>query len=274
MQLNLLTRLGQRVVLSRAEPPSTLPGAWRDSAISQLEALARANERVAARARRRRNLWALGLGTLVALWGLSLWRQASEPPRVPPPLLGALPADAPAQRPVMVAAAPAPPVEATVIELVTHAGEARVVAPAIVTDALPVVASAEDEAAAKARAQWLARRKAQLAQERARADEAAQQQRQLALAAQLEAERTLQQQLADAAARDRAAAAERERRQALLLAQHTRRGVSELCAGAGGLASEQHCQQRLCWKAEHQSDAVCVRLRDLEFARMQRGADH
>jgi hypothetical protein len=67
---------------------------------------------------------------------------------------------------------------------------------------------------------------------------------------------------------------QRERRQALLLAQNTRRGVAELCGNAGGWAAEQQCQVRQCWKAEHQADASCLRLRDGDMARLQRGADH
>lgn len=285
MQLNLLTRLGARVVISRAEPPSTVPGAWRDSAISQLEALARANERAAARARRRRRLWTAGLSGVVLLWGAAMWRQAIDPPRVtaPMPALASTPA-APLESavatvaPVLAEVSPASaaPTLLTVASITAVATDtATAPSSSVVTDAVPVVASADDEAARKARAQWQARRKAaQLAQERARAEQEAQQ-RQLALAAQLDAERARQQeQQAEAAARERAAAAERERRQALLLAQNTRRGVSELCASSGGVASEQQCHTRQCWKAEHQGDPVCLRVREGELARLQRGADH
>jgi hypothetical protein len=274
MQLNLLMRLGQRVVLSRAEPPSTLPGAWRDSAISQLEALARANERALARARRRRQLWTAGVSALLLLWAAALWRQASEGPRVPVPMLAVA---QPRAEPVAVAAvAPAEvPAQPTSGLIAAAAADAPPAAGAsVVTDAVPVVAS-DDEAARKARTQWLARRKAaQQAQERARAEDEAQQRQRLALAAQLDAARALQPQRAEAAERERAAAADRERRQALLLAQNTRRGVAELCGSAGGWAAEQQCQARQCYKAEHQGDAVCQRLRDLDLARLQRGADH
>lgn len=282
MQLNLLMRLGQRVVLSRAEPPSTLPGAWRDSAISQLEALARANERALARARRRRQLWTAGVGALLLLWAAALWRQASEGPRVPVPGPGPMLALAqPRAEPVAVAAVPAAaPAElpaqptAALIAAAAAADTPPAAGGPVVTDAVPVVAS-DEEVTRKARAQWLARRKAaQQAQERARAEDEAQQRQRLALAAQVDAERVLQQQRAEAAERARAAAAERERRQALLLAQNTRRGVAELCGSAGGWAAEQQCQARQCYKAEHQGDAVCQRLRDLDLARLQRGADH
>jgi len=274
MQLNLLTRLGERIVMTRAEPPSTVPGAWRDSAISQLEALARANERAAARARRRRRLWVAGVSGLVLLWGVSLWRQAIDPPRVPAPLLAQLPS-MPSAVAATVAASPAPEAAATdtpVVPLAAASNDATVTAPTpVVTDAVPVVASDDEDAARKARA--LARRKA--AQERTRAEQEAQQRQQLALAAQLDAERALQQQQqAEAAARERAAAAERERRQAQLLAASTRRGVAELCGQAGGWAAEQQCQVRQCWRAEHQADAVCLRLRETDVARLQRGADH
>lgn len=283
MQLNLLTRLGARVVMSRAEPPSTVPGAWRDSAISQLEALARANERAAARARRRRRLWTAALSGVVLLWGAAMWRQAIDPPRVPAPMLALTPTPAaslePAVAPVVAEVSLASAASTLLTAASVAAGTAETAAAsssAVVTDAVPVVAT-DDEAVRKARAQGLARRKAaQQAQERARADEEAQQRQRVALAAQVDAERTLQQQQAEAAARERAAAAaaERERRQTLLLAQNTRRGVAELCGNAGGWAAEQQCQARQCWQAEHQGDAVCRRLREGDVSRLQRGADH
>lgn len=275
MQLNLLTRLGQRVVMSRAEPPSTVPGAWRDSAISQLEALARANERAAARARHRRRLWTVGLFGVGLLWAVAMWRQAMDPPRVPPPMLAQL---SDAGTAINASAADAHAAATTsaspsgIVPVALAPTDAPQVATApVVTDAVPVVAVDDEDAARKARA--LARRKA--AQERARIEQEAAQRQQLALITQLDAERALQQQQqAEAAARERAAAAERERRQALLLAQPTRRGVAELCGNAGGWAAEQQCQVRQCWKAEHQADAVCLRLREGELARLQRGADH
>jgi hypothetical protein len=283
MQLNLLTRLGARVVMSRAEPPSTVPGSWRDSAISQLDALARANERAAARARRRRRLWTAGLSGVVLLWGVAMWRQAIDPPRVPAPLLAHVSTRAAPLEPAAAAVVAEVSLVSTAPTLLAAASVAALAADSattpsssVVTDAVPVAASADDEAARKARAQGLARRKAaQQAQERDRAEDEAQQRQRLALAAQMDAERALQQQLADAdaAARERAAAAERERRQALLLAQHSPRGVAELCGG-GGWAAEQQCQARQCYRAEHQGDAVCQRLRDQALARLQRGADH
>jgi hypothetical protein len=268
MQLHLLTRLGERIVMTRAEPPSTLPGAWRDSAISQLEALARANERAAARARRRRRNWMLALGGLVLLWAVSMWRQAAEPPRVPAPLEAAR---VPTMAPAATAAAPLASPVATVVAGVAPTADAP--DPVAAAPANAVVAAADDEAARKARA--LARRKAAQAQARAQQEEA-QQRHQLALAAQLDAERE-QQRRADAAARERAERAERaehERRQALLLAASAPRGVADLCRDSGGWAAEQRCQERQCWKAEHRADAVCLRLRDIELARLQRGPDH
>ena len=42
MQLSLLTRLARRVDETRHSAPSSVPGAWRDSATSQLDAIAAA----------------------------------------------------------------------------------------------------------------------------------------------------------------------------------------------------------------------------------------
>jgi hypothetical protein len=79
------------------------------------------------------------------------------------------------------------------------------------------------------------------------------------------------------AARERAYAAEQAERQALgaaRSAQDTRRGVREACASSGGLLSQQFCHARECRRAEHQDDAMCARLREIEVARLQYGVEH
>jgi hypothetical protein len=121
-----------------------------------------------------------------------------------------------------------------------------------------------------------ARRKAALAaKERARSEEEVQQRLRLAQEQQRqEAERA--QQLADAAARERVAAAEQAaRRQAeVVVARAPLRGVRETCGAGGGLFGEALCQQRECRKSELQADPVCARLRDIEIARHQQFAEH
>jgi hypothetical protein len=141
--------------------------------------------------------------------------------------------------------------------------------PATNAQALAQGGTPTDEASRKARAAQAAeaRRKATLqAQERARQDEESERQRR-AKEQQHEAERAQQRLLAEAS-RERAAAAEQARPQVALVAQSTRRTVREVCAG-GGFLSEQFCQARECRKAELQGDATCVRLGEIESARLQ-----
>lgn len=265
MQLTLLTRLGERVVMRRAEPPSTLPGAWRDSAISQLDALAAAHEPLVSEARRRRVAWGAAIAGVLLLWSASAWRQAIEPPRRPEALAAAIPAPLEAAAPVVTDAAPA---AASVAALQPVNGTA---APPAAADA--AVDSAAEDAARRARARQLARalqRKAALL----RADAEAQRQRELALQAQQAEQAARQQALAEAARQREAAAAEQARLLALQREQAARRGVRESCAAAGGFFAEQLCHARECRRPEQQADAVCVRLREFELARLRDGADH
>lgn len=44
------------------------------------------------------------------------------------------------------------------------------------------------------------------------------------------------------------------------------RGVRELCAPRGNIVSEMICRTRECRKPEHDKDATCVRLREIEEA--------
>lgn len=268
MQLNLLSRLGPRAAAPRTEPPSTVPGAWRDSAIMQLEAIAAANERAAVLARRRNAAALVSLVCVVlGVWAM-LWRPLPDGNDTPRTL--AVWAGPPA------AATPAAVADAPRVVAVETTPQVAAVAPAAeptaVPDAQPVVAATADDDAAARQARAARRKAALLAQERARTEEEALRQRVWQAQRDEESARAQQQRLADAAREQ--ATAEQARRQALLLAQHRPRTVVELCAGSSGWASEQQCHARQCWKAEHQGDAVCVRLRELEFARLQRGADH
>jgi len=251
MQLSLLSRLSPGAADSRRGPPSTVPGAWRDSAILQLESIAATNaESVRQRRLRRMMVWAMCAGVL-SLWLALAWRAPRTEPLAPPPTLaGSMPAQA---------SAPADPATAAVV--------ASLAGPAIGgDDAAPATGA---PAPAEAR-----RKAAPTTKERARADEEIQQRLRLAQEQRRhEAERA--QQLADAAARERAAAAEPVGRSALdtVNAQSAPRSVRELCTADGGLFGEGFCQQRECRKAEYRSDAVCVRLREIDLARQQLSAE-
>lgn len=276
MQLSLLTRLARRVDETRHSAPSSVPGAWRDSATSQLDAIAAANERLAAARLRRQAAWLASVGGVALLVSAALWRPAREAPR---PMVAGSIAEA---RAVPVVARPQPAVAAAAPAVVAPAPPMAAPLPqptaptAVVSDAALVVASPPDEAARKARLAQAAeaRRKAaaQQAQERARADEDALRERR-AQEQQEQAERAQHQQQLAEAARERAAAAEQARRQAALLAQAPRRSVREAC-NASSFLGEQLCHARECRKAEHQGEALCVRLRDIELARLQQSADH
>lgn len=266
MQLNLLARLSPRAGQSRRDAPSTVPGAWRDSATSQLDAIAATNERVAA-ARLRRKAAALAtVGGVALLVGASLWRPPSAGP----------------SRPMVTAAVTEPARPAPVAVRAPSVSPPVVVQPATVpsrvaaTPAAPSLAQApgEDSADRARAAQGAeAQRKvaARQARERTRAEEALRNEDQLRRAKE-EAEEARQRQLAEFA-RERAAAAEQVRQQGQLLAQAAPRDVRESCASSGGFLAEQFCQSRECRKAEHQGDALCLRLRDIELARAQHTAD-
>lgn len=278
MQLNLLSRLALRTAQARADAPVTVPGLWRDSAITQLEAIAAANERVAAARLRRQAAWLAAAGGAALVLSVSLWRPVQEQARTLPAAVAAVGAVG-AVAPLLTAAQPAPvlstlPKTAATGDTVTPAAPmaaAPVAAdsPAANAQALAQGGTPADEASRKARAAQAAeaRRKATLqAQERARQDEESERQRR-ATDQQHEAERAQQRLLAEAL-RERAAAAEQARPQVVLVAQNTRRTVREVCAG-GGFLSEQFCQARECRKAEQQGDAICVRLGEIESARLQ-----
>jgi hypothetical protein len=70
MQLSLLSRFAARSSPARTDPPSTVPGAWRDSAISQLDAIAAANDAAIVSARRRKLAWSVAMAAAL-LWLVS-----------------------------------------------------------------------------------------------------------------------------------------------------------------------------------------------------------
>lgn len=266
MQLSLLSRTPPGSSDARTGP-STQPGAWRDSAISQLDTLAAANERVALQSLPGKVFGAAGLLVVAVIGAAVLWPSpqqrastgtASVPTRIAP-AVQAKPSAAADPAPAVVAA---PPDSGAAVQATDEA-------------ALTAASASDDEDARKARA--LRRKAALLAQERERADEEARRQMQ-ALATQREdAERARQEEARQAlaqAARERAA--EMSRRQevtATVAAPVARRGVAEQCAGSGGVASEQACHVRACWRSEHRTDPVCVQLHEAEALRAQRGSE-
>jgi len=284
LQLNLLTRLGPRAEESRRGPVSTVPGAWHDSAISQLDAIVATNEHLAAQAWRRRAVWVATLVAAALLVLVSLWRPARDEPSLHTSALAA------PRAPVSVAAGAAPagqaPIAVNMMAVTTRVAPTPVVsaptatrpvvstasaAPLAMAGAVPVVATPIDEAARKARAVKIteARRKAaELARARAVDEEDAQRRQRV----QEQQDSELEQQLAQAT-RQRAAAAERSRLQAIQLARETHRSVRETCSAAGGFIGEQLCHSRECRKPEQQGDPVCVRLHDIEMARLRTSAD-
>lgn len=266
MQLSLLSRTPPGSSDARTGP-STQPGAWRDSAISQLDTLAAANERVALQSLPGKVFAAAGLLVAAVLGAAVLWPSPQQHTAARAVAVPALIAPDVQARPSPVAD-PAPAVAAAPPD----AGAAMQA-----TDEAPltVATASDDEEARKARA--VRRKAALLAQERERADEEARRQMQ-ALATQREdAEQARQEEARQSlaqAARERAA--ETSRRQevtAPVAAPVARRGVAEQCAGSGGVASEQACHVRACWRSEHRTDPVCVQLHEAEALRAQRGSE-
>lgn len=280
MQLTLLTTFAQPSLATSPAPPRGSAAPSREAvAMSQLDRIAAQNLRAPAHGLGGTAMLLALLGGLVVLGSASMWRgTAGNEARV---------AREP-HKPVQVETQPAPAAAATVAPAAAiQASEpdaptvlaAQVSTPNVVATPEPAAAAMEaaqpaaDDAVRVARARQLAdarRKAAQLAQERALADEAqrlqlAQQQQQ-----QRDAERA-QQQIAEQA-RQRAAV-EQARAQTLQLAFDTRRSVGEACASAGSVFSRQFCRTRECAKAEHQGDPICLRLREDELAQQRASSD-
>jgi hypothetical protein len=267
MQLSLLSRTAPSSSEARTGP-STQPGAWRDSAISQLDSLAAANERVALQSLPGRMFAAAGLLVSAVLGAALLWPAPGQPP-------SARAATAPALVAAVAQIAPSAPADP-----VPGAGAAPLdtIASVPVTDEPSVPAlGADDEEARKARA--VRRKAALLAQERERADEEARRQMQALATQRDDAERARQDEARQVqaqaqVARERAAEpARRPDTSTPPAAPVGRRGVSEQCTVSGGVASEQACHVRSCWRAENRADPVCVQLQEAEALRAQRGSD-
>ncbi len=215
------------------------------------------------------------VGGLVILGSASMWNGSADEPRKPAAALAEARVVPLAQAAVSKTAETVAP---AVAQTVPQAAAAVSLTPSMppmpfipetavasVAPAEPVAAA--DEAARKARAKQIAdarRKAAQASQQQALAEES----ERLQLAQQREAEREQQQHQLAEQARQRAAA-DQARLASVQLAVNTRRGVAESCAAAGGFVGQQFCRSRECGKSEHQSDAVCVRLRDTEFAQQR-----
>jgi hypothetical protein len=261
MQLTLLTTFAQP---SPAAGPVSrrAPGVpSRESvAMSQLDRIAAQNLRGPAQGLGASGMLLALLGGLVVLGSASMWNSAAgnEPRMV------VLAADSP---PAVAAVTPVPATVSTpTIAAPAAAGSdvapgatppALTTAPPVTADMVAAAQPSADDAARKARARQLAearRKAAQLAQERAAAEES----QRLQLAQQREAERVQQQQLA-----------EQTRLQTVQLALHTRRSVGDACSASGGPISRHFCSARECSKPEHQGDPVCVTLREDDLARQR-----
>lgn len=272
MQLTLLTPFAQPSAAAGAVSRRGHAAPSREAvAMSQLDRIAAQNLRPPAHGLGASGVLLALLGGLVVLGAASMWRGVPvDGPR--PAIVVAdsqpIPAPAPSVSPapvVTAAAVPSAPAELNTTLPAQVATAETAAETAAVTVAAPAVDPAADDAARKARARQLAdarRQAAQVAQERAAAEES----QRLQLAQQREAERA--QQHAAEQARQRAAA-EQARAQTIQVALNTRRSVGDACSAAGGPISRYFCSARECSKAEHQGDPVCVNLRDDELARQR-----
>ena len=272
MQLTLLSTFPRPTVAAGPVPLRGSASPSREAvAKSQLDRIAAQNLRDPVHGLGGTGMLLALVGGLVVLGSASMWRSTAGEPqhesrKVAQAESRAAPVTAPTASPAAAPAATTAAAEPTTPSVVA-APEPALHALAMV-EAAPAAAAvtepAADDAARKARAKEVVdtrRKAAQLAQERALAEET----QRLQLAQQREAERA-QQQL-DEQARQRAAA-EQARTQSLQLALNTRRSVGESCA-AGSLLGRQFCRARECGKAEHQGDAVCVSMREDELAQQR-----
>jgi type IV secretory pathway VirB10-like protein len=267
MQLTLTSSIAPSSAPAAGRPQRGLALPWRDSAAMQLDRLA-ATQRVSVGAGMGGSATVLAMvGGLLVLGLATLWKPPATV-RAPAAVVAA-----PSQ-PAGLTAPPAGPVVPGValpvmVDSPTAPTPLPAPAPALsMPEPEGATATAQvgaEEAQRQARARQLAqarRQAAQLAAERAAADEAQRLQR----AQQLREQELAAQQRAADETRQRTAAAEQAAQRQPVLALDSRRSVGELCAAAGGFISRQLCQARECRSAEHQADAVCVRLREIETA--------
>jgi len=243
MQLSLLSRLYRPADEARRGAPSTVPGAWRDSAIMQLEIIAAAQALQTPLKPRSGFVGSVAFG-VVGLAALVLLAQPMRDDSVRVGTSWPLP---PAQ---LATPAPAPAAVAqTVLTLPGARNEAAPAAEGAILDAIAGKAHALPPPVTDTR-----RAKASVAKpERGRAVETVQS---LPTPAPAEPAREVPV-------------------PAVQLVQAPRRDVQTLCAAtSGNFISEQLCQSRECRKPELRGDAMCERLREIDLARLLRGADH
>jgi type IV secretory pathway VirB10-like protein len=254
MSLSLFhPRLAPRAAGGAPALPRAMAAPWRDSASQQLDALEAANHRLDANRLGSRGLW-VGLVAAALLLVAGTWRIEPAPVREPVRAAAAARVE-PVTPQVPPRLEPAPPAAPSVAAGVTDAPPALDPALAAIDDAA--------QAASRTRAAVEARRKAtRLAQERALAEADA-----LRAAEREQAARS--QRLAQEAAAQRVVAEAPPKAAAVPVAQAAPRGVRDTCSASGGFIAQQFCQSRECRKAEHEADAVCVRLREFEQARQR-----
>ena len=273
MQLTLSTTFVQpSVAAGPALQRGSIPQPSREAvALSQLDRIAAQNLRNPAHGLGGAGMLLALLGGLVVLGSASMWR--GTPGDEPRPTMLAERQPAPEAVAPVTRAEPTPAAltPRAAVPTVTGAPESMPTAVAALEPAA-AEAVAVDEAARKARAKQLAdarRKAAQLAQERASAEET--QRLQLAQQQQRDAEQA-QRELAEQA-RQRAAAEKARAQHPVHLVLDSHRSVGESCSAAGSLVSRQFCRSRECGKPEHQSDPVCVRLREDQLAQQRASND-
>jgi hypothetical protein len=251
MQLTLSSPQGLRHAPARPVPLRSLAVPWRDSASAQLDALAAVDRRRSGAGARLLQLAALGVAFLGVL--ALTWR---APPVQPPARAMA------AQVPVGVmgaalSARPSTPVEPAA-DVRRAAAAERVAQPVMLLAAQDRHVARPAESSRKASTVAKARPSA--------ADPAARR-------ALLQLERVPQDVEHGEGAPRSPVVEEPPRLQTAAAAPDTLRSVREVCAGAGGFIGEQFCRSRECRKPEQQGDPVCVRLRDIEEARLRSAAE-
>ncbi len=224
------------------------------------------------------------VGGLVVVGMALMWQAPEEPLRRPSAQaapaakvavvaapVARLPDTATASATPVVTAQPTAPAAPLPLVAAAQPEPRNVVAAAALTAAKASVAN--DDAARQARAKQqaaAARRKAALlAQEQAAHEQQAQRDAALAENKRERAEQAAEEE------RRRLAAAERKRAAAAVLValDTSRRSVAETCAVSGGFFGQNSCRAQECGKAEHQRDAVCLRLREIEEVQRRASVD-
>ncbi len=242
---------------SRYPPARGAAGRHDEGTPSQLDRIAAVNAHAKRQARGSLGRWLAALAVVGTLLALAYEWQRGRPDV-------SLPARAPraVATPPVSAAAPATASESAQAPAALESAAVEAVSPATAAPATAAPSAASAPAVdrarqARAKQEAEARAKA-LQQEQALARTLAEEQDR----ERREAERARE--LADEARRRTVEAASAPMRAAP--PPEARRNVRELCSASSNFVSEQFCRSRECRKAEHQADAICVRLREIEEA--------